>query len=75
MNCDICDRPIVENDEGNPNGPECSYPNGKSCKAYAATQNMKRIDSGFTLNAGNTTAAAEEMHDRAYWGMSPRRYL
>ena len=40
--CDVCGRPIVEDDEGFPQGPECGYPNGKSCKEYAKKSHIQK---------------------------------
>jgi hypothetical protein len=40
-----------------------------------AFDDMVKVDRGFTQNAGNTSKAALDLHDLAYWGIVPKRYL
>lgn len=57
--CDACDKRM----------------NGNTHADRAKVEDIRRIDAGFTQNAGNGSAQARELHDLAYWGIVPKRYL
>lgn len=44
-------------------------------EGLVAFDEMRKVDNGFTQNAGNNSKAARDLHEMAYWGMVPKRYL